>query len=437
MMKAKVESLFSALLNRSPLAYLLLGFAISYFFFFIRPTFLNELHSMQIILNIPRIDPIGYDLKQTLDMSRGWFIDGGTPYVGDSFNPPLTAVLYTPLLFVDFPTAYNSITFITLGCFLGSTLLIPLWIGKRLSPWLVLLLVTGAYSYPFQFELERGQFNVIAFFLSLGAIYLFYHRPKCRYVGYLLFTIAVQLKIWPAIFILMLIRDWRDWRGNLKRITALTIVNLAALFILGPKILADFVNTTLAHVREPYVYIGNHSIKAFVTFLTTQAVSRIPARFAPWVIENKDLIEIIFLIFAGGCLLLIVWRAVQQNTRSLNPVLLLVCTLVARLVPSVSYDYALSILPAAMAIAFDRSTFLASARARRVVSILLVILIGFAFSSTLYSNANKPFYFGNNLPALMLLLFALTILSLMPKSFSFADAPSGKQAHSQIVPNEN
>ncbi len=80
-----------------------------------------------------------------------------------------------------------------------------------------------------------------------------------------------------------------------------------------------------------------------------------------------------------------------------------------------------SILPAAMAIAFDHSAFMPSSRSRRIVPILLVILVGFAFSSTLYSNANKPFYFGNNLPALMLLLFALTVLCLMQKSFSFAN----------------
>jgi hypothetical protein len=426
MIRAKAASILDALVNGRLLVYMMLGFAISYFFFFIRPTFLNELYSMQIILSIPRIDPIGYDLKQTLDMSHAWFIGGGSPYVGDSFNHPLTAVLYTPLLFIDFSTADSIITFITLGCFLCSTLLIPLWIGKHLAPLLVLLLVVGTYSYPFQFELERGQFNVIAFCLSLLAIYLYYYHPKYRSIAYLLFSIAVQLKIWPAIFILMFIRDWRDWRGSLKRITAIAGVNLAALFILGPKVFVDFVNATLAHIREPYVYIGNHSIKAFVTVLTTQGISRIPASLAPRVIENKSLIETIFLAFVGICLLLIVMRAYQQNTGRLNPSLLLACTLVARLVPSVSYDYALSILPAAVAIAFDKGTFMPVSRSRRVVSVLLVILVGFTFSSTLYSYANKPFYFGNNLPALMLLLFALTILCLIQKSFSFADPPSGK-----------
>ena len=125
------------------------------------------------------------------------------------------------------------LTLITLLCYVVVTLVLPRRINKQKSiPALsMLIFVTGLVSYGLQFELERGQFNVIAFTLCLGAIYIFHNHPKSRWLAYLFFTISVQLKLYPAIFVFALIEDWSDWKGNIKRIVGLGILNLAALFM--------------------------------------------------------------------------------------------------------------------------------------------------------------------------------------------------------------
>ena len=57
--------------------------------------------------------------------------------------------------------------------------------------------VTGLTSHGLQFELERGQFNVVAISLCLLAVYIFHYQVKYRHFGYLLFLVAVQLKVYP------------------------------------------------------------------------------------------------------------------------------------------------------------------------------------------------------------------------------------------------
>jgi hypothetical protein len=396
MIKAKAQSILDYMLSLPIVAYVMLCFSVSYLLFFVRPVFFHRYQVMQFIQYVPAITPIGVDLKTMLSNTEAWATTGHTPYIGTNAYPPLATVLFTPLLFLDVSTAYRMVTLITLLSFALSTLLIPLWVSKERNPssLLVLLFVTGVFSYGFQFELERGQFNVIAFLLSLLAVYIYHYHHKYRYVGYLLFSISIQLKIFPAIFIVMFVKDWRDWKGNLKRVLAISTCNFAALFILGPQVFNDFLSALKAHTLHPYVWIGNHSIKSFV-------LRNHYGLFA----------EVMLLAFVGMCILLIMLRAYRQNTVGMNQYLFLACTLGALLIPAASHDYKLSILPAAVAIALHNGSVNRDSQGKCLFSILLVAVISVAYSTTLFSYANKPIYLHNNLPALFAMLLALTVLS--------------------------
>ena len=200
-----------------------------------------------------------------LDYSRAWFFRSQSPYVGANLYPPLAAVLFVPLLLVDAVTAYHLMTLLNLVCYATCGLLLP-WLFNRHHtriPLLLTVFLSGLFSYGFHFELERGQFNLLTFTFCVCALYLFYHHKKLRYLSYGLFCLAVQLKMYPAIFVVLFVEDWRDWRESLRRIVGLSAVNIGLLFALGPHIFQDFLRA-LARESSSNLWIGNHSIRAFV-----------------------------------------------------------------------------------------------------------------------------------------------------------------------------
>jgi len=51
------------------------------------------------------------------------------------------------------------------------------------------------------------------------ANWIYHYQNKYRYLAYILFTISVQLKLFPLMFIhRCLLSDWQDWRNNLKAV---------------------------------------------------------------------------------------------------------------------------------------------------------------------------------------------------------------------------
>ena len=405
-------------LNKKPagisaLVFVLLGFLVSYLLFFICPVFLNSTHLMQHYAVVPRETPIGIDLQSALDHCKEVFITKTNPYTGSSLFPPLTYIIFGPFLAVDLSTAYLIITIISLICYIFITFLFPLWTNRQkpLSPLLILFFVSGLFSYGFQFEIERGQFNVISMFLSLSAVLIYHNYHRFRYLAYGLFSIAVQFKIYPAIFIFMFVRDWRDWKNNIKRFLGLGAFNFALLFILGPGVFVNFVKRVMAHMADPFIWIGNHSIRSFATVAST--------RFSWWAKEDLGLVQCLLAAFVAVCIFLIIVQAYRQNKNGINPYLLLGCTIAAMVIPSESHDYKLSILTAPVALAFHNDYFakIADYRSRRLV-FLLIFVFSFAYSSTLYTynvRYQMLLFMVNNLPALMILLFITTVFSLMNK----------------------
>jgi len=404
----------SYLENTSYLVWVMAGFAVSYMFFFIGPVFLNQAHLMQITEYLPRINPIGADLRQMLSYSDSWVAAGKTPYIGYNLYPPLASILFTPLLAVNFTKAFAILTFITIASYSFSVFLIPLFLGRerKTSPLLLLVFVTGLFSYGFQFELERGQFNVIAMFLCLISIWIYHYQHKYRFLAYVLFSLSIQLKVYPAIFIVMLIRDWRDWKNNIRRVLGLTVANIALLFVMGPGVFVDFLKAIQAQSANPSIWVGNHSVRSFMMVITNELRSQNMVTH-----DYSSLIQITLFVLIFACLFVIILKAFRENSKGMNMYLMLACTIGALLIPSVSHDYKLSILVAPMALFFHQRPFAENDGFRmRMAFSLLTFIICIAYSSTLFSFTNKPTLLGNNLTALMVMLFAVTAFSLLDKS---------------------
>ena len=398
-----------------PLTWILLGFSISYLLFFIRPIFLSP-HVMQFPMYVPAIDPIGEDLKQMLSYSESWFISKQTPYIGNNLYPPLASILFIPLLTVKLSLAYKIVTLINVLLYVLLTLVLPLRIGKErhITALLMLIFITGLFSYGFQFELERGQFNVISAFFCFLAIWIYHYHNRYRYLAYFLFTISVQLKVFPFIFFVMFVTDWHDWKNNSKKFLALFTVNFALLFVLGTYIFVDFIEAIIAQTVNPYFWIGNHSIRSYVTSVSIKA-----SEYGwTWINDYSGLVQLALMAIIAVCIFLIILQAYREKQHGINSYLLLACTIGALLIPSVSHDYKLSILAAPVAILFsDISTFNKTAMRprQRLIIIMLIIILSAAYSSTLFSFTNKPFILKNNFPSLITMLLTITCLAVMSK----------------------
>ena len=395
----------------SPVMAIVVGILVAFLLFSIVPMFFNsDLRFQYFYRYLPDKYPIGLDLQTLLDRVKTWF-EIGTPYPGDvpQFYPPLTYMLFAPLTMSSYRAAYATMTFMTLLSYIALTLFLPMWISKR-NYWVIFLLFAlGLFSYGLQFELERGQYNVLTFLLCLLAIYIFHFHYKFRYIAYLLFSIAVQLKVFPAIFIFMFINDWRDWKNNIRRFVGLGLFNVALLFILGFHVFFDFIHAITTQVVTPsWNWNGNHSIQAFVFNLMKDGYRLIAPETLPSLSTYSWLITFSLMAIFALCLISLLVSTYRHNESGLNPYLLMVCTIGALVIPT-SNDYTLSFLVAPVAI-FFASISITNAFKTRYFANLLIAVASFAFSSTLFPFKYKPYFLNNNFPALFLILISITVL---------------------------
>jgi hypothetical protein len=403
-----------------PILYWVFGsFLAAYYLFFISPVFLNPEHSMKFGPYLDVITPIGGDLRLFLSMGRAFANQG------DFANayPPLVTLLMTPFASIDPASVYQTFSAIIFLSYLCITFAIPALIVKKEQGLLLIVAIclTGLFSYGFHSELERGQLNVIAFQFVLIAVYLFHYKPKFRYLAYVLFSIGVHIKIYPVIYILMFVDNWKEWKINFKRFAGIGILNLVFLFVLGYEPVNTFYRgiskiTTLTS----YVWMGDHSIKSFVMLLQAGQFQRAFSNYQllaihSWAVENADKIGNALTILALLCFLLVVFRSFQQNVKGFVSDIFIISTLVALLVPAISHDYTLSILGSAIGISLGNRIDLEPNSRFRLLYIFLISLISFAYSSVLFSYTNKPLLLQNNLPALMVMLFSFTIMTFLPQ----------------------
>lgn len=395
-------------------AWVLIGFLIAFALFVISPMFLNPtLRMIYFTRYIPDTSPIGNDLIAILDLMQGWFIEGQSPYVLQ-FYPPFTYVFFAPLLLVqDYPTLYKYFTIFSLLSFCFLTFILPIKIsGMKNIPIILLLFITGLSSYGFQFELERGQYNVFTLLLCLWAIYIFHRQPKYRIFAYLLFSIAVQLKIYPAIFILMFVDDWKNWKRTLLRFTGIALFNVLLLLIMGTRIFLDFLHSVTAQLDAPgWTWNGNHSMNAFVYNLTKDGFGIISSSTVEMLRQNSELIETLLLMVFIVCLAIAIWIAYQRDKVGLDPYLLLTCTIGGLIIP-ISNDYTLSILAAPLAVFLSAIPQIRNL-SQQFICILSTLAISFAYTSTLIPFKYKAYYLSNAFPALFLILIFATILNLI------------------------
>lgn len=363
--------------------------------------------------------PIGFDLKFLVGLIHQWLESGQTPFYSTVY-PPLTYVLFSPLTIIQDPnTMYKVVSLITIICFILAALIIPTLIaGKSDKSVILLLAITGLISYGMQFELERGQFNVITIMFAMAAVYIYHQHHEYRRYAYILFSVAVQLKIYPAIFAVMFVRDWKDWKGNLRRLFIFVLGNFLLLFIMGWDAFLEFIRKVQEQLLQPTLsWAGNHSIKAFFTeFVENDGYGIASVKFIDFINRYSSIISAIFLLIFILCFIDIIIRAYRENHLTLNTSLLLLTTIGALIIP-VSNDYTLPILVGPMALTLTSMVNNEYGK-RKTAAALLLMISSAAYSSILYPFKYRAILIQNAFPFLFVILISTTILNrlILPRA---------------------
>jgi len=370
-------------LNVTPTAIFIVAVVLVYILAFIWPIFLSQDTGMWFPHYIQAAgDRTGGDLRGALTFANS-LKDTFNPYVAGNFYSPLNSVFFLPLTLFGDRAAYWFITLFTIGIYLLAG-----WLSfKFLSPHvnktiLALLLVLGLFSYGFQFEIERGQSNVLTMAIGMLAVYLFHFTPtskslawgftRFRWLSYVLFTIAVHIKIYPIVLLVFFVKDSLWNKRDVLRVVSLFAANTALFFVFGTKMFQSFWSA----IKQIQLYAGvghageiNHSIFSFTHtpnypflqqyygILLLVIVAAFFVSVLPWFISAFD---------------------IKYRLRYLLPI----AGMLTFFIPSVSYDYKLSLLPLYFIFYFSleqKMNWL-----QKLIFALVAVLVNFAFSPPLH-----------------------------------------------------
>ncbi len=391
------------------IVWVMIGFFIAYVIFLIVPMFFDPVHRLVYFDRyLPDVYPIGGDFTTTLDSIRTWFAEG----IASVYYPPLLTILFAPFLLIPYPTNYYIITIITVVSYFIAAFLLPLLIVEKGNRSIIpFIFGVSVLSYGFQFELERGQFHTIALLLCISAIYLFHRYPQRRFFAYLLFCMSVQFKIYPALFVVMFVDDWRDWKINLKRFAGLGLANFLLLFLLGYSYFSKFIAHIIASSGSPEAWNGNHSIISFFYYLLDPKTRLLDANSMARLDENIHLITNLFLAYFAVCFLVVWMNTHRRNKPGIDPFLMMTCVLGGLLIPAINHDYTLPLLTTPFALTMSEQ--FTRNGPRRILVILLLVASSFTYTATLVSYIRKPLYLQNSFPLLIILLTTTTLLSFL------------------------
>lgn len=301
------------------------------------------------------IEPIGNDFRVGLYWPAENLVKSGFKAIGPkntypSVYPPLVSVLSLPYLLFNAQTAFiiNTILLFILNIFvlfiitlMINELLLKQVIKDQLTRNIISILIFSVialynfYSYSFLFSMERGNVDIIALFFSVLSIWILFKQPKNIWLQVIFLSIATHYKIYPAVLFMILLY----FHGK-KLILPMLVVNMAFLFVLGPKIAWAFLSSLTsggggAGLGNQWFWVGNHGAYSFSQNLTHLLPS----------LSN----QFNFLFIATMLIPLLLWLLatlviMKSKFSPINAIYLLMISIpLMDLLPTISNDYKLII----------------------------------------------------------------------------------------------
>ena len=184
--------------------------------------------------------------------------------------------------------------------------------------------------------------------------------------------------------------------------------NFALLFVLGFERFLEMLNVLWYHTSGKNLWGGNHSIQSFANLLP----GSVPGQKAAWsgLLGDAWSVQVLVLAIVLTSFLVVLLASISRNRAGVDGALLLACTVLALVLPSVSHDYTLALLPGPMAIYLGQMGIDPDPK-RQAVTNLLIFVLSLAYSSTLFSYVYKPVWLGNNLPMLVIILVTVAVMT--------------------------
>jgi TctA family transporter len=126
-------------------------------------------------------------------------------------------------------------------------------------------------------------------------------------------------------------------------------------------------------------------------------------------------VEVVLLAVVLLSVLTILVKSQRLNLPASNPYIFLACTIGALIIPAVSNDYKLPLLAGPMAIFMQQPLPHIDGKLRAVLFLGIKFTASIAYALTLFSYTNKPLFLQNNLPVLLWILLAATIMVILEK----------------------
>ena len=188
-------------------------------------------------LLLPLAHPTGIDFRDGLYAPARAFSTARSGW------PPLTLFLGRPFTWVSFSTGYAVQVCLLVACAVAAAILSAGLAVKAAFPHEgsrpgravdapLLAFVMGLWlvtSYGFMYEIERGNIDLYALALSLLSIWLMIRSPRSAWLPALVLALAIGLKLYPAILLVILF-----WRYRRRAVLPAAVTILAALLVAGP-----------------------------------------------------------------------------------------------------------------------------------------------------------------------------------------------------------
>jgi hypothetical protein len=236
----------------------------------------------------PSMSPAGIDFREGVyDPATAW-LRGQSPYtIPSMWYPPFSVPFFLPFQLLDVNRAYIAqvgLLFVLNILAVAMAVRIakvafgegtPQSSAIALSTFLVLAFLQVS-SYGFLFSIERGNFDIYPQVAALLGLWSMLRKPSWMWLHVACFSVAVHLKIYPAILFLLVL-----WKHGWKSLLPIAVINGFLLVSLGWENAAAFLNVATQILTAPTYWVGNHSAASFAFlvngWLVEQAGSPIQA----------------------------------------------------------------------------------------------------------------------------------------------------------------
>jgi len=316
----------------------LFGFTIATFRNYIFSQYLQLTYPLNTFLFIPS-DRFN-DFFSMLKVSSGSNPYGVGEKIGSSYFPVANSIMY---IMNQIGSKYVSLMLLYVLFALVMGLFIKTMFGKKLTfeniPAFIIITFT---TYPFLFNLDRGNIDMVVFMFLIG---FFYFNDKGKtFLSILFLALAISMKLYPGVFLILLLKE-----KKYKEI-AIVIV-LSALLTLGS--LLTFSGTMAENIQALLRNLGGfnqdfnsfyglqHNLSLYgvvrvitfimMTLIDGQVTHGVFAHAIPWYT-----LAVLVLFIAISAYILF-----SEQTKWKNITIL---TIVMLIFPNVSFDYRLIFL---------------------------------------------------------------------------------------------